>query len=428
MTDATNSNDMTNDPIVPGADASAGPVRTGNVLSWATDLDDKTIEQAHRTADLDFVHKPLALMPDAHLGMGATVGSVVATEGSIIPAAVGVDIGCGMVAQKTVFTRDQVDGHLGALHAGIARSVPSGQPKRGKRHAGSHSPKRERSKALDRLIRDAPDVRSDRFNAKKIATQFGTLGGGNHFVELTVDEDDRVWVVLHSGSRGPGNLFAQEHIGRARNDMKRVLEQPLDDPDLAHFVQGTPEFAAYIDGMLWAQDYALENRSEMMAAVLRVLAHVMAKAGALDEPIGENIADGAQIQCHHNYASCEQHHGVEMWVTRKGAIDASEGKWGIIPGSMATGSFIVSGRGNPAAYRSASHGAGRRLSRTAARKQLSEESLVAAMDGIAWNEDARGLLDEHPDAYKDIGEVMDNQKDLVRIEHRLETILNYKGA
>ena len=447
MTDALNPNDMTNSdhvtdvPVGADAPASTGPVRTGNVLSWATDLDDKTIEQAHRTANLDFVHKPLALMPDAHLGMGATVGSVVATEGSIIPAAVGVDIGCGMVAQKTVFTRDQVDGQLGAIHAGIARSVPSGQPKRGKRHAGSHSPKRERSKALERLIRDAPDVRSDRFDAKKIATQFGTLGGGNHFVELTVDEDDRVWVVLHSGSRGPGNLFAQEHIGRARNDMKRALEQPLDDPDLAHFVQGTPEFAAYIDGMLWAQDYALENRAEMMTAVLKVLAHVMARAGALPETRsgegkggsgagwnGRDVADGAQIQCHHNYASCEQHHGVEMWVTRKGTIDASEGKWGIIPGSMATGSFIVSGRGNPAAYRSASHGAGRRLSRTAARKQLSEESLVAAMDGIAWNEDAHGLLDEHPDAYKDIGEVMDNQKDLVRIEHRLETILNYKGA
>ncbi len=420
MTDAQNPNDMTNP---------AGPIRTGNVLSWATDLDDKTMEQAHRTADLAFVHKPLALMPDAHLGMGATVGSVVATEGSIIPAAVGVDIGCGMVAQKTVFTRDQVDGHLGALHAGIARSVPSGQPKRGKRHAGSHSPKRERSKVLDRLVRDAPDVKNDRFSPKKIATQFGTLGGGNHFVELTVDEDDRVWVVLHSGSRGPGNLFAQEHIGRARNEMKRVLEQPLDDPDLAHFVQGTPEFEAYINGMLWAQDYALENRAEMMAAVLQVLTHVMGRAGVVaDVASGPDITDGAQIQCHHNYANCEQHHGVDMWVTRKGAIDASEGKWGIIPGSMATGSFIVSGRGNPAAYRSASHGAGRRLSRTAARKQLSEASLVAAMDGIAWNEDARGLLDEHPDAYKDIGEVMDNQQDLVRIEHRLETILNYKGA
>ena len=391
----------------------------GNVLTWATDLDQKTMAQAHRTANLSFVHKPLALMPDAHLGMGATVGSVVATEGSIIPAAVGVDIGCGMVAQKTVFTRDQVDEHLNKIHAGIAKAVPSGQPKAGNRNSGSRT-KYADTKVLDRLVRDAPDVKSDKFNPKKIASQFGTLGGGNHFIELTVDDDDVVWVVLHSGSRGPGNLFAQEHIGKAKNALKRALEHPLEDPDLAHFVQGTDEFEAYIQGMLWAQDYALENRAQMMVEVLKVIAEAMNHSGF--------VHDGKQIQCHHNYASCEHHHGAEMWVTRKGAIDASEGKWGIIPGSMATGSFIVSGLGNPDAYRSASHGAGRRLSRTAARKQLTEESLAERMEGIAWNDDTQSLLDEHPDAYKDIGEVMDNQKDLVKIEHRLETILNYKGT
>ena len=393
--------------------------RTGNVLTWADDLDEKTMAQAHRTANLSFVHKPLALMPDAHLGMGATVGSVVATEGSIIPAAVGVDIGCGMVAQKTVFTRDEIDEHLPKIHAGIAKAVPSGQPRSGNRNAGSRT-KYASTKVLDRLVRDAPDVRSDKFNAKKIAAQFGTLGGGNHFIELTVDEDDDVWVVLHSGSRGPGNLFAQEHIGRAKNTLKKVLEAPLEDPDLAHFVQGTPEFEAYIQGMLWAQDYALENRAEMMDAVLKVIAEAMNHSGFVHQ--------GKRIQCHHNYASCEHHHGTEMWVTRKGAIDASVGKWGIIPGSMATGSFIVSGLGNPDSYRSASHGAGRKLSRTAARKQLSKDTLNEAMAGIAWNDDAESLLDEHPDAYKDIGEVMDNQKDLVKIEHRLETILNYKGT
>jgi len=393
--------------------------RTGNVLTWADDLDEKTMAQAHRTANLSFVHKPLALMPDAHLGMGATVGSVVATEGSIIPAAVGVDIGCGMVAQKTVFTRDEIDEHLPKIHAGIAKAVPSGQPRSGNRNAGSRT-KYASTKVLDRLVRDAPDVRSDKFNAKKIAAQFGTLGGGNHFIELTVDEDGNVWVVLHSGSRGPGNLFAQEHIGRAKNTLKKVLEAPLEDPDLAHFVQGTPEFEAYIQGMLWAQDYALENRAEMMDAVLKVIAEAMNHSGFVHQ--------GKRIQCHHNYASCEHHHGTEMWVTRKGAIDASVGKWGIIPGSMATGSFIVSGLGNPDSYRSASHGAGRKLSRTAARKQLSKDTLNEAMAGIAWNDDAESLLDEHPDAYKDIGEVMDNQKDLVKIEHRLETILNYKGT
>ncbi len=406
-------------------ESAATPIRRNDVLSWATDLDEKTMAQAHRTAGLSFVHKPLALMADAHLGIGATVGSVVATEGSIIPAAVGVDIGCGMVAQKTVFTRDQLDGKLDVIHGGIAAAVPSGQPKRGNRNAGSHdrrggNSKAGRSKVLDRLVREAPEVQSERFNPNKIAAQFGTLGGGNHFVELTVDEDDRVWIVLHSGSRGPGNMFAQEHIGRAKNQLKRVLDQPLEDPDLAHFVQGTEDFEAYIDGMLWAQEYALENRAEMMRAVVAVVAEVMEHRGF--------VADGRQIQCHHNYASHEEHEGVELWVTRKGAIDASAGRFGVIPGSMATGSFIVSGLGNPSSYRSASHGAGRRLSRTAARKRLSQESLVEAMEGIAWNEDAKALLDEHPDAYKDIVEVMDNQSDLVKVEHRLETILNYKGT
>jgi len=415
---------MNNDII--GQMNSQTPIRHNNVLTWATDLDGQTLAQAHRTASLDFVNKPLALMADAHLGMGATIGSVVATNDSIIPAAVGVDIGCGMVAQKTVFTREQVDAHLPKIHKGIRKAVPSGQPRKGNRNAGSHGDgSRSRSKVLERLIRNAPDVQTDRFNPKKIAAQFGTLGGGNHFVELTVDETDRVWIVLHSGSRGPGNLFAQEHIGKARNDMKKMLDAPLDDPDLAHFVQGTQAFESYIDGMLWAQDYALENRAEMMRAVVAVLAKVMQ---ASEHAHRGEVTDGKQIQCHHNYASCEMHHGQEMWVTRKGAIDASAGKWGVIPGSMATGSFIVSGKGNPDSYRSASHGAGRRLSRTAARKQLSVSSLVDAMDGIAWNNDAEALLDEHPDAYKDIGEVMDNQRDLVNVEHRLETILNYKGT
>ncbi len=400
------------------------PTEKNDVRSWATDLDQNTIEQAERTASLDFVHKPLALMADAHLGIGATVGSVVATKDSIIPAAVGVDIGCGMIAQRTTFTHEQINPKLSKIHSKIAKAVPSGQPRSKNRSAGSHN-KTIRSKKLDRLVRDAPSVKSDKFNAGKIAAQFGTLGGGNHFIELATDEQNRVWVVLHSGSRGPGNLFAQEHIGRARNLMKKVLDKPLDDPDLAHFVQGTDEFSAYISGMLWAQDYALENRSQMMTAVVDVISSEMADAGF---KVNGGITEGASIQCHHNYASCEIHEGVELWVTRKGAIDASVGRWGIIPGSMATGSFIVSGLGNPAAYRSASHGAGRRMSRRAARRQLSAGSLKERMRNIAWNDRADALLDEHPDAYKDIGEVMNNQRDLVSIEHKLETILNYKGT
>ncbi len=431
------STDHENDNNHNNATAIETPITSGNVLTWATELDAKTMAQAHRTAAMDIVNKPLALMPDAHLGMGATVGSVVATRNSIIPAAVGVDIGCGMVAQRTVFTQDQVDPHLSKMHAGIAKAVPSGQPRRGNKRAGSHD-RPIRSKTLDRLIRNAPEVRSDRFNNGKLAAQFGTLGGGNHFVELTVDDTDRVWIVLHSGSRGPGNVFAQEHIGRARKNMAKVLENPLEDPDLAYFVQGTDEFDAYITGMLWAQDYAMENRAAMMDTVAGVIARVMSKvtkdrAGhrghvSNDHVSNDHVTDGDKIQCHHNYASQETHHGTEMWITRKGAIDASQGRMGIIPGSMATGSFIVSGLGNPDSYRSASHGAGRRLSRTAARKQLSTETLEDRMSGIAWNNDAQALLDEHPEAYKDLGEVMANQRDLVRIEHRLETILNYKGG
>ncbi len=394
------------------------PISDGKVLSWATDLDAQTMAQAHRTASLGIVHQPLALMADAHLGMGATVGSVVATEGAIIPAAVGVDIGCGMVAQRTVFDRDRLDGSLVEIHAGIAAAVPSGQPRKGRQGAGSHA-RPVRSAALDRLVESRPPVENKRFTPARIAAQFGTLGGGNHFVELTVDEADRVWVVLHSGSRGPGNLFAQEHIGRAKRDLHRVLTEPLEDPDLAYVVQGTPAFDAYIAGMLWAQDYALENRAQMMDAVLGVLAGVTGETGF--------VADGDRIQCHHNYAALEEHHGRSLWVTRKGAIDASQGRLGVIPGSMATGSFIVSGRGSARSYRSASHGAGRRLSRRAARRGLSATSLDEAMTGIVWNDDAEALLDEHPAAYKELSEVMGNQRDLVAVEHRLETILNYKG-
>jgi len=407
----------------PKAEQSKLPVLQGDVLSWASDLDDEALAQAQRTAALPAVAKPLALMADAHVGMGATIGSVVATKNAIIPAAVGVDIGCGMIAQKTVFTHEQIVAQLPKMHSLIAKAVPSGQPRKGNRTAGSHD-RMVRSKKLEQLIRDAPQVRNERFTAKKIAAQFGTLGGGNHFIELATDETDQVWVVLHSGSRGPGNLFAQEHIGRARNMMKKALDAPLEDPDLAFFVQGTDEFARYIEGMLWAQKYAFENRAQMMRAVLGAVGDVMEASGM---NVG-SVTEGKQIQCHHNYASCEMHHGREMWVTRKGAIDASLGNWGVIPGSMATGSFIVSGLGNAASYRSASHGAGRKLSRRAARRQLSVESLEAQMEAIAWNNDADALLDEHPDAYKDIGEVMANQRDLVDVEHRLETILNYKGT
>jgi len=340
------------------------------------------------------------------------------------------DAACDRYRAIRIVTAYRARGHRCAGRIGRRRIQHDHERSRYVWRAGTIDRQHDFGKRLaDGAIRRQPDRagrhaaaqrQPDAFDARKIATQFGTLGGGNHFIELTADEDDRVWIVLHSGSRGPGNLFAQEHIGRARKQIKKVLEQPLEDPDLAYFVQGSPEFEQYVEGMLWAQDYALENRAEMMRQVVNAVDEVMARGGG--------VTVGRPIQCHHNYAALERHHGKELWVTRKGAIDASEGRMGIIPGSMATGSIIVSGRGNPDSYRSASHGAGRRLSRTAARKHLSEDSLSERMAGIAWNEDAHALLDEHPDAYKDLGEVMENQKDLVRIEHRLETILNYKGS
>ena len=223
--------------------------------------------------------------------------------------------------------------------------------------------------------------------------------------------------MLHSGSRGIGNRLAQHHIDKAKGLMKRQLHA-LPDPDLAYFVEGTPEFESYISAMLWAQDYARANRSAMLALA----------RSAIEGPIGRPVHVTEEVQCHHNYCEREQHHGRDVWVTRKGAIRARVGDRGIIPGSMATGSFIVEGLGNPDAYQSASHGAGRRLSRRAARKRLTEASLDEAMRGITWNQDARGLLDEHPDAYKDLGAVMAAQADLVKVVHRLETILNFKGA
>ncbi len=396
---------------------------TDNVLSWATELDDNTVAQAERTAELPFVERPLALMPDAHLGYGATVGSVIATGGAIIPSAVGVDIGCGMAAAPLGITSSALPDDLGALHSSIARGVPSGVPNRKQRGTGSHRDAQD-TPALNALMERAPELA--RNESGRVARQFATLGSGNHFVEICLDEIDEVWVVLHSGSRGIGNKLANEHIDAAKGLMKRWFIE-LSDPDLAYLVEGTAEFDAYIDAMLWAQDYAAANRNAMLETVLRSVFH------AIGHDVSDGVPDGLVdhdriVNCHHNYTEREQHHGKSLWVTRKGAIRARTGDFGVIPGSMATGSFIVEGVGNPSSYNSASHGAGRTLSRSKARKTLTAESLDERMEGIAWNGDAEALLDEHPEAYKDIESVMDAQSDLVDIRHRLTTILNYKGS
>ena len=377
-----------------------------NVLSWAVDLEPEAREQAIRSAAMPFVQKPVALMPDAHFGMGATVGSVIATQGAIIPAAVGVDIGCGMIAVRTQFTSEGLPDNLDELHNQISRSIPSGVGKGFEKRAQVHA--------------DMPVYHGDMTEKQEKAarTQLGSLGSGNHFVEVCLDELDRVWLVLHSGSRGIGNQLATVHINKAKGLMKEWFIQ-LADPDLSYLPQGTPEWQAYIDDMFWAQRYALANRSVMMSTALDQLSSLL----------GEPVKSREHINCHHNFTQQENHHGKNVWLTRKGAIKAGVGDKGVIPGSMGTSSYIVTGLGNPASYESCSHGAGRRMSRTRARKELSVETLRDEMKGKSWNEaDALTLLDEAPDAYKDIDVVMEAQKDLVRIDHTLHQILNYKGV
>jgi tRNA-splicing ligase RtcB len=377
----------------------------GKVLSWASDIDDKAMEQAQRAARLPFVEGHLALMPDAHWGMGATIGSVIPTRGAVIPSAVGVDIGCGMIAAELPFTSEVLGDDLAQLHGHIAAVVPAGV---GQGHAHDQS--------VNAHYPGTPGHLPARL-AAKAAAQFGSLGSGNHFVEVCLDERDVVWVVLHSGSRGVGNELARQHIEGAKALMKRYFIE-LDDPDLAYLVEGTPEFDAYIADMLWAQRYALGNREAMMDAVL----------GRVAGWVGRDVEVTSRINCHHNYTELEHHRGRDVWLTRKGAIRAREGDRGVIPGSMGTSSYIVRGLGNPASYHSCSHGAGRRMSRGQARRTLDIDGLRTRMAGRAWNEaDAQALLDEDPRAYKDIDQVMEDQRDLVAIEHTLRQVLNYKG-
>jgi RNA-splicing ligase RtcB len=380
------------------------------LLSWATDLDDNTVEQARRTATLPFIEGHVALMPDAHLGYGATVGSVIPTRGAIIPSAVGVDIGCGMIAVETDLGASDLPDDLGLLLKEIERRIPAGVGQ-------GHEHEQAGTSWLASKDYTPQLVSGSQRETARACSQFGTLGSGNHFVEVCLDERDTVWVVLHSGSRGVGNKLAQHHIETAKGLMARYFIE-LEDPGLAYFVEGTQEFAAYIDDLLWAQDYALANREQMMN---RVLDAVLAAVG--------KGAEVERINCHHNYAEMEHHWGKNLWVTRKGAIRAREGDRGVIPGSMGAASYIVSGLGHAGSFTSASHGAGRKMSRTQARKTLTADNLTERMAGRAWlSAKADALLDEHPDAYKDIDAVMENQRDLVRIDHSLRQVLNYKGA
>ncbi|WP_431247366.1 RtcB family protein [Leifsonia xyli] len=386
---------------------------SNRLLSWASILEDSTREQAVTTSRMPFIHPHLALMPDAHLGLGATVGSVIPTVGAVMPAAVGVDIGCGMIAVRTQFTRDEVAAStapLSELRAQIERAVPVSAGARNNKIVATAQPRLEELNRLAEAAGFDPAT-----YVRDWERQLGTLGSGNHFIEVSLDEDGVVWLFLHSGSRGVGNRIAGHHIRVAQALMAKWWID-LPDKDLAYLVEGTPEFDEYIAQLRWAQHFALLNREEMMDRVVRQTA----------EWFGQPVEERERINCHHNFTQRENHFGKDVWVSRKGAISAREGQLGLIPGSMGTASYVVAGRGNPLALHSSPHGAGRRFSRSAARKRFTIEQLREAMSGIEFR-DTEAFLDEIPQAYKPIDQVMADAADLVEVRHTLRQIVNVKG-
>lgn len=383
---------------------------TGRLLSWASLLEENTEQQARTTAAMPFVFPHLALMPDAHLGLGATVGSVIPTLGAVMPAAVGVDIGCGMIAVRTQFTADQLPEDLRPLREQIERAIPLSAGASNRKVVATAAPRIAELETMAEAAAFDPAGALGNWR-----NQLGTLGSGNHFIEVSLDETDRVWLFLHSGSRGVGNRIAQRHIRIAKAAMERWWIT-LPDPDLAYLVEGTPEFDRYIAELRWAQHFALLNREEMMDRVVRQLSEVM----------GAPVDEQERINCHHNFTQRETHWGKSVWVSRKGAIQAREGQLGLVPGSMGTASYVVEGRGNKPSLESSPHGAGRMYSRSAARRTFTHDELRAAMTGIEYR-DTDAFLDEIPAAYKPIDQVMADAGDLVTIRHTLRQVVNVKG-
>jgi tRNA-splicing ligase RtcB len=386
---------------------------TPKLINYASILDDNTRAQAEMTSRMPFMAQ-FAIMPDAHLGKGCNVGAVLATEDAIIPAAVGVDIGCGMMAIRTQWTEEEFRdfGPLRSLREDIERRIPVS--------AGGYNRFVYGPNTTDRIIKLTTAAHQiDGFNPYQVSPnwdmQLGTLGSGNHFIEVSVDEEDRVWLFLHSGSRGIGNRIAQRHIKIAQ-DLCAKWHIPLESRDLAYLVAGTPEFDQYICELKWAQEFAYRNREEMMDRVL----------DAVREFTWSDVLRFEEINCHHNYTSREHHYGRDVWLSRKGAIDAHEGVMGLIPGSMGTRSYVVRGLGNPAAMCSAPHGAGRTYSRSAARLAFTETDLIQAMEGIEYRP-TDAFIDEIPAAYKDIDVVMEDARTLVETVHVLRQIINVKG-
>ena len=385
------------------------------VKVFTDDLEPQARLQLTNVARLPIVFGHVAAMPDVHAGIGATVGSVIPTRRAIIPAAVGVDIGCGMNAVQLGLKAEQLPDSLARVRAAIERAVPVGFGEHGESGArrDACAPLARR---LESIVRKHPKIAAmQREHAKKWVRQMGSLGGGNHFIEVCLDESGRVWVMLHSGSRGAGNCIGRYFIAQAREAMQK-RDVHLPDRDLAWFDEGTRRFDDYVEAVGWAQDYATANRREMMKLILHALWRELPSFETTNEA----------INCHHNYVEREEHFGQSVYLTRKGAISAREGELGIIPGSMGARSYIVRGKGNPESFCSCAHGAGRRMSRAEAKRRFSRADLEAQTVGVECRKD-KGVLDEIPGAYKDIDRVMADQGDLVEVEHTLKQVVCVKG-
>ncbi|WP_374027472.1 RtcB family protein [Bdellovibrio bacteriovorus] len=393
-------------PVLSNIKSAHVPVK---IWSPESEVESQALKQLQNVASLPFVFKHVAAMPDVHLGIGATVGSVIATKGAVIPAAVGVDIGCGMIAARLNVNPEMVLHDLDRLRAGIESVIPLGH---------------ESNKRLTKEVQSwqgwkhMPESVSLLRLKDRASHQLGSLGGGNHFIEICTDEEGSVWVMLHSGSRNVGKSLAEEHIRGAKSEISRLAVK-LPDPDLAYYLEGTSEYENYMRDLEWAQSYALENREEMLRRVMEVISHHVGKKGA---PLPHSL----KVNCHHNYATREVHYGENVLVTRKGAVRARKDDLGIIPGSMGARSYIVRGKGNAESFDSCSHGAGRRMSRSEAKRRFSLEDLQKQTAGVECRKDA-GVIDEIPGAYKDIDQVMKNQKDLVEVMAVLKQVLCVKG-
>ena len=391
------------------------------IKAWTkgVSVEDVAVEQLRNIANMPFIHKHVVVLPDCHWGMGGPIGSVIPTKGAIIPAAVGVDIGCGMMAVQTGLPASRLPDDLKGLRSAIEAAVPHGRTDNGGANdrGAWHDVPNKIAWAWSSLGQRYKSMTAKHPKAlsNNSARHLGTLGTGNHFIEVCLDENDEVWVMLHSGSRGCGNRIGTYFIQRAKKEMERWFIQ-LPDMNLAYLTEGSELFDDYVEAVGWAQDFAAENRKQMMATIIK----------AMQATLGEFSIVGEAVNCHHNYVTKENHFGSNVWLTRKGAVRAREGDLGIIPGSMGVRSYIVRGKGNPESFHSCSHGAGRAMSRRQAKERFSVEDHARATEGVECRKD-EGVIDETPGAYKPIDAVMAAQADLVEVVHTLKQVVCVKG-